>query len=160
MSRYTQIPPHSHQPPATVWRWAADLDQLATDIEAGRTRGSLDPDGRPVLPAAYRALAASFRVNAFVGVLLLDGVPVMEEGWALPPHPVRVGRDKAESRSGDCLDVVAVPVVTDFDEAVTLFYEALDRVARACSHGARAHEPCAPCAGWADRHLATRLPVH
>ncbi|MFE2640115.1 hypothetical protein ACFXKF_36125 [Streptomyces scopuliridis] len=159
MSQYTQIPPHSHQPPVTVWRWAADLDQLATDIDAGRARGSLGPDGRPILPAACRALAASFRVNALVGVLLLDGVPAMEEGWALPPHPVQVAQDNGESRSADCPDAVVVPAVADFDEAVTLFYEALDRAARACGRGARTHEPCAPCASWADRHLAMRLPV-
>ncbi|MEV6421762.1 hypothetical protein [Streptomyces sp. NPDC051662] len=157
MSHYTQIPPHGHQPPVTVWRWAADLDQLATDIEAGRARGSLDPNGRPILPANYRALAASFRVNALIGVLLLDGVPVVEEGWALPPHPVRVAQGSAQFSSGHCPDAVAVPAVAD--EAVSSFYEALDHVARDCRRGAGLLEPCAPCTRWADRHLAMHLPV-
>ncbi|MFG3429596.1 hypothetical protein [Streptomyces californicus] len=160
MSRYSQLPPHSHQAPATVWRWAADLDRTARDIQSGRARGARGPDGRPVLPSACRDLAAALRVNALIGALLLDGVPAMEEGWALAPHPVRVAQGDTPSRAGGCPGpVVVVPALADFDAAVTRLYEELDRAARSCGRGARAHELCAPCTGWAEQHLAMRLPV-
>lgn len=159
MSRYSQLPPDRLQAPATVWQWAADLDKTAQYIQCGRIPGACGPDGRPFLPSTYRDLAATLRVNALTGALLLDGVPVMEEGWALAPHPVRVAQREAPSHAGDCPHPVTIPPLADFDTAVMRLYEELDRAARSCRRGSQAPELCAPCTDWAERHLARWLPV-
>jgi hypothetical protein len=164
LSRYTQIPSDGQPAPATVWQWAAELDQLADDIEAGRARAAVNDGGRPFGPAEHRSLASSFRINALISVLTIDGVPSMQEGWALPPHPVRVAQVHKDFGLGNCPAAATFPPLAALEEAVEAFYEALDRTVRGCRRGsensssqlARTHEPCLECARWADQYLAVR----
>ncbi|GLF98205.1 hypothetical protein [Streptomyces yaizuensis] len=154
MSLYAQIPPHTGRSPAAVWQWAADFDQLAA--------GADDGGGQRDLPE-YRTLAAVLRVSALVDVLVLDGVPVMEEGWVLTPHPLRLVQDGADARAGRCPGAVLFPPDCGFAEAVEAFYRALGRAVRGCRPGPgaspSAQGPCAPCARWADHYLAVRVAV-
>ncbi|MER0476952.1 hypothetical protein ABR737_01035 [Streptomyces sp. Edi2] len=167
MSRYTQIPQPHVPAPSTAWQWAADFDQTADDIEAGQTQPALDYSGRPFRPADHRSLAAALRVNALIGVLTIDGVPAMGEGWALSPHPVRVTQQGNSFGFGDCPAAVEFPLLSSLDEAVPAFYRALARTVRGCRFGEKnpfgspawTHTPCQPCSQWADQYLAELIPA-
>jgi hypothetical protein len=166
LSRYRQIPADGQTAPATAWQWAAELDQRAGDIEAGRAPAATY-DGRPFGPAEHRSLASSVRINALIGVLAIDGVPSMEEGWALPPHPERLAQADKDVGHGDGPAAVTFLPLPALDDAVGVFYEALDRIVRGCRRGPEnppgqpepTHEPCLDCTRWADQYLAVRAPA-
>ncbi|MFI1765212.1 hypothetical protein ACH41H_24575 [Streptomyces sp. NPDC020800] len=162
MSRYAQLPPDFPQPPTVLWPLAAELDQLAREVEGGQGTAPSAPQGRQILADAHRELARQVRVCAIAGVLAIDGVPSMPEGWVLAPHPLKIRQHGVDDGAEACTAAVHFPADRDLDASVEEFYRVLDAVVRSCPRGSSflpgqaglTGTPCVPCARWAYRHLA------
>ncbi|MFE6272263.1 hypothetical protein ACFVQ9_26120 [Streptomyces goshikiensis] len=167
MSRYAQLPPDFPQSPTALWPLAAELDQLARETEGGQHPAPSAPKGRQILADEHRDLARQVRVCAIAGVLAIDGVPSMMEGWVLAPHPLKIRQHGVDDGAEACTAAVYFPADRDLDASVEEFYRALDAVVRSCPRGSSslpaptglASTSCIPCARWAYRHLASASAV-
>ncbi|MFK0047901.1 hypothetical protein ACIQU4_28205 [Streptomyces sp. NPDC090741] len=162
MYRYAQLPPDFLQTPVALWPVAAELDQLAREAEGGQGQALSTPEGRKLLAGQHRELARQVRVCAIAGVLAIDEVPSMSEGWVLAPHPLKIRQHGVDDGVEACVAAVHFPADRDLDASVEEFYRALDAVVRSCPRGSSprprpagfAGSSCVPCTRWADRHLA------
>ncbi|HBF80491.1 MAG TPA: hypothetical protein DD420_11365 [Streptomyces sp.] len=156
MSPYGNRPDPHHEPPLTLWAWAAEFDRLGSNAEHLPDRNHFAPDH-------YFATARQFRNSALTGALKLDGVPAMWEGIVLAPHCLHLSEREGTLRltASNELEGRRVPLGETLEGAMAVLYPALERAVADCTFGAarrsgpalRTGHPCARCRAWGSEHL-------
>lgn len=156
MSPYGNRPDPHHEPPLTLWAWAAEMDRLGGNAESPAGR-------RHFAPSHYFATARQFRNGALTGALKLDGVPAMWEGFVLAPHILHLSESDGALQLSASDELVGrrIPLGETLDETMAALYPALARAIADCTFGAarrsgpalRTDHPCAPCRAWGSTHL-------
>lgn len=156
MSPYGNRPDPHHEPPLTLWAWAAELDRLGGNAERPARRHHFTP-------SHYFATARQFRNGALTGALKLDGVPAMWEGFVLAPHILHLSESDGalQLTASDELEGRRIPLGETLEETLGALYPELARALAHCTFGAarrsgpalRTDHPCAPCRTWGAKYL-------